>query len=1614
MEKTVPSARSTGGAGTTFEQHVGAMFLALLLTRGIPAIFLNHQVKKVSFQTKPLGWKTDDLLVACSKGDEICKFALQIKLTFHVTNNNECTKTFQSFWNDFCAPDRFNPDKDALVIATSRSVYSLDGLGKLLECARSSADTNDFNDRLKLVSKPVQKCHQTIQSIIKNTNSTDSINKEKFWRFLRTIHILFLDFTTDTSQQEASVIQWLAQSSKSTDAVNTARNTWHELVMIAADAAFSAKTFCRPDLPRDMRRQYSAIPDIILQPLTDHSATIMNDIRTTIGKTTSLPRTKLTTKIAMAFDNNIIVLAGPPGSGKSALAKCIIQQHSDNHLCLSFRAVEFGTSHIDTVLPGSLTGEQFRRFVGAQERVLIYVDGFEHLLEHTEQQAFKDLITIIEGCPNVLLLLSCRDSEVGNAISAFFAQRSLKYQEIKVPPLSADEIKQVEKEIPDLKVPLEHPELTQIMNTPYVIDMAICMSWSGRQSAPSGTKAFREKWWSDTVRNDSETVRGLPTKREKALIQLAVRRGKELRFSIPTDEIDAEVLDKLRIDSIIRNDCAGLVALTHDIIEDWAVRHWIERLAEKYEWAALPISKDIGPHHVIRRVFREWLKEELNTDAKKADRFVLSVSQDDSLPRYFIDDVLVSLLLSDSASKFISDKKDIILKDDASLLIQLVRLACVACTKFDKPSSDHTTDTSRLFVPDGEVWPILLQTVYDNLDCLLPKYYYEILELLEVWVQGTRILAVPDGATPAISVAYNLFVKKPRIRRNDKTLRRVFGIIASVPCADSDFFQKLVKQATLEPGWNSYTHHEFHQILIHPSGFAACRDLPKVMAKFILSLRLPPDSDSNTLEPGAYLYSESRFGLRKAAKSNFQHSSAFCGPFLSLLRLHPETGISLVLDLVNDASEWYGNNEEEEVPRIEIHIPGHGKVIQWADDTLWRAYRGTSDVPHVIMCALMALEYWLLGMCKDQQDIEPLLLKILSKGRSVMTTAVVASVCTAYPHIGGAVTLALLGSQDCIDLDKNRKEKEGCAPTVSYATANSWKKYYDDERKRSNALPHHQYDLKTVAHILQRKNNKTTSIEDGNCQQTAIPNTDKTYTDTPNSGEPETEKNPQSGTAFSLYDWGLMRWKRDSDDENNISWRQALTLAQNDARLYVESDRGYPIRNGPPVVAAVCVRDRWDEMSDDEHKWCISTLITEIGQYSDVDDAVVYLAGRSVDSDSISARILPKILALYPHNKQILKAVAKSLTHKSPAVSRNAARGVADYLEPNHHNLTLRCVRTVAALPNLSVNIKQQHPKKRMTLDSNGAQKVPTPLEFARLKLLEEPTDIEKELESLDIKSRYGSDAAMSVILMLGRTPDWPVTNKFITYVVQEVVNTFTTEYRAGYVTLGDNFGEKIMNALAEVSLASPKEGLPYCQPFLDAIDKHPDEVALFVEQLVLRSDGYSARSFWTLWQAFADQILKAPWIHTLSDNNSVGADLILRMMLNVNWLRGLRHHKHLLNDKIEYMSEFVGSLPGSPHVLTVFLDYLYIYGEKTQTGSLPALARHLQTVKYQELPRDRNAIRLVEYILQRYINRKPAIKTDPALRKDILLILDWLVDAGSSVAFNVRDTFTTLNVGDQ
>ena len=402
--KIVSSPVATGGAGTTFEQHVGAMFLALLLIRGIPAVFKDCQVDEVSFQTEGLGGQTDDLLIVCSSpGHGRRRLAIQVKRTLHVqASSTDCQDTFRDFWSDFNDSDKFVPDSDALLLVTLRGTNTLlEGLGSLLDCARSSSDEADFANRLAtpgLSSQEARKCESVIKGIIAAPDSLPPAN-EDFWRFLKAVHLLSLDLTTSTAQTEGFIKHGLALACTESNPLEVAETTWLKLIEVAASAAMGARTLKRQHLSDQLLSRHRAIDgaQTTLQVQRDHTQLILGEIRSTIVGSVVLSRDELRGQAREALKNQqALILTGPSGSGKSAIAKSVVLSNQDDYECLSFRSEEFAKSSIDAVLREPMTGVQLKALLGAQQRSLIHVEGVERLLEHPVRDALADLVGIAE------------------------------------------------------------------------------------------------------------------------------------------------------------------------------------------------------------------------------------------------------------------------------------------------------------------------------------------------------------------------------------------------------------------------------------------------------------------------------------------------------------------------------------------------------------------------------------------------------------------------------------------------------------------------------------------------------------------------------------------------------------------------------------------------------------------------------------------------------------------------------------------------------------------------------------------------------------------------------------------------------------------------------------------------------------------------------------------------------------------------------------------------------------------------------------------------------------------------------------------------------------------
>ena len=359
----VSSPASTGGAGTFFEQHVNAYWLALLLVRGIPPVLHDCTVDAVHMQTEHLGWHTDDFLIVGKNGSgQLRKLAGQVKRTFIVSaGNNECKKAVQDFWRDFKNPQEFSPDSDRFVLVTLRGTDTLlRHFSGLLDCARASRDNADFEHRLNtpgfIDKKAVLYCNE-IQKIVGEAEDRDVLSSE-VWPFLRVLHVLSLDLNTDTAQTEATIKSLLAHTADKPDAIGVADATWDALLHEASQGMSKARSYQRCNLPAELIQRHCPIADteqralLALNEVTEHylKVTRRNLIRGSL-----IPRSSTHQLLDKINENDTngadCVLTGKAGGGKTG---CVIEcvealRQSDDVAVLAFR--------LDRIKPVSSTRE---------------------------------------------------------------------------------------------------------------------------------------------------------------------------------------------------------------------------------------------------------------------------------------------------------------------------------------------------------------------------------------------------------------------------------------------------------------------------------------------------------------------------------------------------------------------------------------------------------------------------------------------------------------------------------------------------------------------------------------------------------------------------------------------------------------------------------------------------------------------------------------------------------------------------------------------------------------------------------------------------------------------------------------------------------------------------------------------------------------------------------------------------------------------------------------------------------------------------------------------------------------------------------------------------------
>jgi hypothetical protein len=1424
--------------------------------------------------------------------------------------------------------------------------------------------------------------------------------------------------------------------------------------------------------------EVGALEKTVLTALKDHTEFVLRKIRTTIGPAFHLRRAAMVQKVVSALNaKQVVLITGPAGSGKSVIGKEAVSFLSRESFAFGFRVEEFAVAHIDETLHNSqipTRAAELQAILGAQGRKVLIIESVERLLEKPTRDAFSDLLTLVQGDSDFRVIMTCRDYSVEQVHASFLQLAGIDHTVVEVPPLNETELQEIMTAFPSLAVPLGNPALCEILRNPYFIDKALQIPWELGPSLPESERGFRAIFWRQIVRADHNPGNGMPRLREEALQGIAVRRARALSDYVPANGLNAAAISALKQDSLVVSPDSTplLVATAHDLLEDWAILQWIEEQHLTNDTAFNALSSAIGPYPAVRRSYRKWVAELVDRDAPAADRlFTAAIAQAD-VPAQFRDDTLVSLLKAPAANDFLTRHEAELLANDRVILKRVIHLLRVACVTSPSWLGDLRGLSSILNVPDGAVWGVVLALVHRNIERFGLEDEPLLLALIEDAVRGVSWWAPDiDGAEHVVGIAHSLLPKFDSYGGSDKR-KRILKVIAKIPKANPALFEVVLRgQLTTERRLDP-TAEAFRDILLAgPDGMPTARDLPELLISVALNTFLATEEDLHEEPFGrSSIEIDLHFGIKENLRRNFFPASAVRGPWINLLTYHPRKGLKFVIDVMNYSTDWYAHprlpTPLEPAWEVELTFADGTKRKQWVNPRLWGLYRGITVGPHVLESLLMSFEKWLLDYAKAHSEgLDTVLLEILRRSDSAALTAVVASVATAHPHLSGEALLVLLSVRDYIVIDRSRMASDHSTSSLTgwFPSVHAENKIYEEERKKSDALSHRGCDLEAAITNLQLgplasrvhtildsyiaalpapdKRDKATltwqlAIHRMDFRQYELVQpqlaagqtlaTDSEELSTnyfrlePKPPAPEVQKLIDESTKtlgdmnarLGIYNWGLQLFRRKSGTANSADWREKLAIAQDMDRA---SDHPDNSRNAPGFVAAVCVRDHWDDLLPQEQDWCCDVICSEIYRYADNWGAAdrgqqfLMLADRPC---AFAVSLLLSKRLMEPQITHVRQAFITALTHPIDEVSWYATWGIDEKFWAAMPVLALRSVNAIAtgaARSDRDWKTEEEKPydKRRApgTIAAGAAADV-------RGCFWVDSAIAEDAHIRFDITEVFGAETSLKVLSILSHVPNNPLAVAAHRRACRDLVDCWNRGHDRshGYRDRNFHMEQTISESIQKfVMRAADADAEQVLQPILDAVDQHPREVHNIIQGLTSSEDSNpNTAHYWFLWNLFAAKVERASWLAHLDSEHPYGSEVLSTIFLTTWWKENVRHWKSL-EDHAHNVDVLFDALPPVWIVLDNYIRFLYHIGERSLPAAFLRVEKALRRGSPARMLRESNTVFMLEVLLQRHVYSRPLeLKRDQALREAILYLLDTLVESGSSAAFRMRDDFVT------
>lgn len=1410
--------------------------------------------------------------------------------------------------------------------------------------------------------------------------------------------------------------------------------------------------------------------------LKHHTETILNPIRSKIlfnDFEIKIDRSQTTKNLKGLLKNSsVLIISGEAGVGKTAVIKDFYFQIKGTTPFYIFKAIEFNVPNINQLFAnyGNFTLSDFIKEHDKETEKYVIIDSAEKLSDINHHETFQEFLsTLIEN--GWKTIFTTRYSYLDDLKYQFVEVFNLNYLVLPVDNLTKKELVELSRTYQFI-LP-SNDRLRELLRNPFYLNEYLRNYRSLETSI--NYSDFKRILWSKQILNSAYRKNNLHIKREDCFLKIAQKRSNTGQFFVKVDECDGEILQKLEFDEIIKYDhSSGGYFITHDIYEEWALDKVVESAFHNARDYKI-FYQNIGSSLPIRRAFRNWLTEKLYLKREDVKTIIESSINDAGVESYWIDEVLVSVLLSDYSESFFQLFESKLLENDQTLLLKCVFLLRIACKEIDESflnllgltRLDGISLKTLFTKPKGSGWVSTINFIYKHKKDFGLRHINAILPLLNDWNNKNKEGATTKKASQISMFFYDELTKNGRFGfgyRNETKKQLINTILNGsfeIKAELTDIINKAALQKEIDRRSKYYD--LFHTVL---SSVTDSIEIAKNLPEQIISLankywfQNPCQSDfySGRLEVEQY-YCISPQNL------DYFPSSAFQTPIFNLLRFAPNQTVDFILSFTNKTVECYSKSKlNKEVEEVVFFIDENHSIKQFISDRLWKTYRGTHVSTHILESIHMALERWLLEIAKTSTKdiIEKWCLYLLENSKSASITAVVTSVVFSQPSKLFNIATILFKTKLFFIFDKNRwisdQHQKSCLITLRDRFGVNYKnEIHENERIDACDDKHRKFDLEQLTIYYQffkieeeledevlRKQEIIWNIFDKYYQElpasTEETESDKTWRlflarmdrrkmrpevdekdgQTVISFHPEIEpelrkfsEESLQKSSFALKHTSLQLWSTFRFTKDESKYIQYIQYEENPQTIISEikeiikeikdpqNEDFYSLNHSIPAYAcSVLVRDYFEKLSSEDREFCKSVLLEKASLPLRF-ESYQYQISDGTEPAIIS---LPSLLDLFPNDKEEIKLLLfLLLLNPQEEISAFATSAILHNLwkinYEDAHSIFIGCLLLKPKYINFRAETKKRNYEKNI-FDVSEKQIIENFIDNHEVEL---ENLVANKLSYVNITDFINTDigvlnTAFELIPLDRRNQDHEL---FLTGVLPIFAKKIFLEDDASDYTYVHRFLKKF----AYLVLMSSKTRIQaYLEPFFSAFGSSRDASDFFAEFISAEDKLNQYDEFWIVWDTFYEKI-----VELCEKNNSYHYTKAIIHNYLFAWSYWKKDTKewHTIREKekafFKKIAFDVGYHPSVLYSISKVLNDICSNFIEDGISWISSILESNEKLSSEEL--EINTIYYLESLARKYIfTKRQRIKTNPRLKTQLIIILDFLIEKGSSSGYLLRE----------